>query len=132
MEGMDGQSLREICLDTDACIAIVKNLSPRKKILEIIENRAIILTSVTVFELLLRQTNIEEMEEFIKKMRIISFDKGAAEKASSIQRRLLRAGIVVDIRDLFIAATAISNNCELLTLNKKDFENIEGLKLLDF
>ncbi|MFN3874471.1 MAG: PIN domain-containing protein [Flavobacteriales bacterium] len=34
------------------------------------------------------------------------------------------------ISDHLVAATALAHDCSLLTLNKKDFERIKGLKLL--
>ena len=33
------------------------------------------------------------------------------------------------VADAFIAATTLANDCELYTLNKKDFVFIKGLKL---
>ncbi len=40
--------------------------------------------------------------------------------------------ITAPLRDLFIASTSIVNDCTLVTLNKKHFENIKDLQLLDF
>ena len=84
------------------------------------------------FELLLRETNIHQIENFIKDLELLSFDSIAARKASGIQKELKAKGRIIDIRDLFIASASIANNCILATLNKKHFENIKGLKLLDF
>jgi len=123
---------QKICLDTDACIAIIKQLSPYEELLEKIFSLRTFTTTISVFELFLRRTNISQIENFIKDLEILSFDSMAARKASEIQKELKAKGKIIDIRDLFIASTAIVNNCALATLNKKHFENIKDLKLLDF
>ena len=40
-------------------------------------------------------------------------------------------GNAVESRDVFIAATAIVNNCALATFNVRHFSKIEGLKLFE-
>jgi predicted nucleic acid-binding protein len=45
----------------------------------------------------------------------------------SRQHDLMRGG---RFGDLLIAATAMAHGCALLTLNRKDFEGIKGLKLV--
>lgn len=129
---MERKTRERICLDSDTCIAIVNNLPSRSKILAIILERDVCISSITAFELLRRKTNIEKMEEIISGMDVLAFDKESAEYASKIEKQLKSKGRMVAFNDIFIAATAIMNRCELLTLNKKNFENIEGLKLLDF
>lgn len=134
MEGVAGQFLqkRGLCLDTDVSIAIIKDASVLSRIADVAHGRTPFITSVTVFELLLRKTNMEPVEKFIAKTEILNFDEPAAKMASQLDKSLKQKGTPVDWRDLFIAATSIVNNCELATLNRKDFEKIEGLKLLDF
>ena len=72
------------------------------------------------------------IENFIKDLDLLDFESRAARKASDVQKELKAEGKVIEIRDLFIASIAIANNCTLATLNKKHFENIKELKLLDF
>lgn len=38
---------------------------------------------------------------------------------------------MIDTADLFIAATAIANSLPFATLNKKHFDRIEGLKIVE-
>lgn len=49
-----------------------------------------------------------------------------------IFKDLKKRGKLIPMRDLFIASSSIVNNCALATLNKKHFENIKGLELLNF
>ncbi len=128
---MDGQGLQRICLDTDASIAIINELPIASNILRAVSGRKVAITSITVFELYLRKTNLEVVDDFVISNKVLIFDTEAAKIGSLIEKDLSRKGKKTEIRDLFIAATAIANNCELLTLNRKDFEGIEGLRLTD-
>ena len=123
---------QKICLDTDVCISIIRQQGYYKEILNKIFYLRTYITPITVFELLLRTTNIYQIENFIMDLNLLDFESRAARKASDVQKELKAEGKVIEIRDLFIGSIAIANNCTLATLNKKHFENIKGLKLLDF
>ncbi len=58
------------------------------------------------------------------------FDQTAAQAAVDINNALKRKRKQIDIADLFIAATAISNNMPLATLNAKHFDRIDGLTII--
>jgi len=121
----------KICLDTDICISILRKDAIYRTILEKIYSLDTYITTVTLFELFLRKTNVYEIENFIMDLDVLTFDIRAARKSSHIQKELKAKGRPIEIRDLFIASTAIVNNCTLATLNKKHFENIKELKLFD-
>ena len=44
---------------------------------------------------------------------------------------LADTSILIDLADLFIAATALTSNLPFSTLNKKHFERIEGLVIVE-
>ena len=88
------------------------------------------LSSVTLFELMLRASKLEETETFVSTFEILKFDEKAARIAGQIEKDLKGRGILISREDIFIAATAIVNNCALATLNVKDFSRIKGLKLV--
>lgn len=69
--------------------------------------------------------------ELLKDINVLSFDSKAAEHAVKIYNKLKMINKQVDTADLFIAATALSNNLPIATLNKKHFERIEGLIIVD-
>lgn len=121
----------KVCLDTDTCISIVNQKAPYQQILESIAYSSTFVSTVSVFELFLRKTNIEQIETFINDIDILNFDVTVARKASEILKRLKAEGKMIDMRDLFIASTAIINGCKLATLNKKHFENIKELSILE-
>lgn len=118
----------KICLDTDLCIEIVKK---NKNLLDFVDiNDFPYITSITVFELLLRETNTDEIEQFLNDFYILDFNESCAKIASTIHKVLKKSGKQLETRDLFIAATCITNNCKLATLNKKHFSRIKNLKLI--
>lgn len=55
----------------------------------------------------------------------------ANEKAIQIYQRLKSTGNLIDLPDLFIAATAIAHELPLATLNTKHFERITELILVE-
>lgn len=64
-------------------------------------------------------------------MIVLPFDDSAVEYAYGIVRELKRKRTLIDIEDIMIAATALANDLPLATLNRKHFERIDGLKLVD-
>ena len=123
---------QKICLDTDISIEILKETSKGKRFLDLIEESHVFITAISIFELFQRETNLEAAEKLLFRLNILDFNELSARKASEIFKNLKRQGKPIEIRDLFIASTAIANNCTLATLNRKHFEHIKELKLLDF
>lgn len=72
----------------------------------------------------------EKEEKFlatISHLKILPYTFEVAKNAGQIARDLRRP---IDLADAGIAATAILNNCDLATLNKKNFQGIKGLKFI--
>lgn len=59
----------------------------------------------------------------------IPLDEACVNTAVTINANLKRKRKQIDLADLFIAATAISNNLPFATLNRKHFDRIDGLTL---
>ena len=62
-------------------------------------------------------------------LNILPFNADVAAKASEIYHLLKKSNSLNAFRDIFIAATCLVNNVVILTLNKKHFERIEGLRM---
>lgn len=75
----------------------------------------------------------QERLTFVEKVRetftVFDFDLAAARTFAEIWSSTAKRGISIGFNDMIIAATALSRGYSILTLNKKDFENIEGLKV---
>ncbi len=129
MERMAGQVMAEqICLDTSVCIDLM-NKGNREALIPFLTAEAF-LSSVSLFELMLRTYRLEETETFVSTFEILNFDEKAAKVAGQIEKNLKGRGVLISREDIFIAATAMVNNCALATLNVKDFSRIKGLKLV--
>ena len=130
MERVAGQNMAEqICLDTSVCIDLM-NSGTLKALAPFLTAEAF-LTSITLFELMLRMYNLKETETFVSTFEILNFDGKAARMASQIEKDLKRRRVLIGREDIFTAATAMVNNCALATLNVKDFSRIKGLKLVN-
>ena len=121
---------QKVCLDTDACIEILKDTPKGRKLLLAIEQSEVYLSTITVFELFLRRTNLLPIESLVGKTTILDFDELSARKAAEQFKTLQQAGKPVDLRDVFIASTALMHQCALATFNRRHFWDMEGLRLI--
>ena len=122
----------KVCLDTDVSIEILKNTTKASKLLDLTKDSEVYITTISIFELLLRETNLDAIEKLLLRTAILDFSELSARKAAEIFKDLKIKGQMIPLRDLLIASTAIANNCALATLNIKGFRNVKNLALLDF
>ena len=69
--------------------------------------------------------------DFLEKINVLPFDKDVVKQAVIINRQLKQKRKQIDLADLFIAATAITNNLPFATLNRKHFERIDTLNIIE-
>ena len=62
---------------------------------------------------------------------VIPLDETTVDTAITINNALKRKRKQIHLADLFIAATAVAHNLPLATLNRKHFERIDILNLVD-
>ncbi len=70
-------------------------------------------------------------DDILQKINFLPFDKDVVKQAVIINRRLKQKRKQIDLADLFIAATAIANNLTFATLNRKHFERIDTLDIIE-
>ena len=89
------------------------------------------ISSVTEFEIYNGATSsqLTFWNELLSEIIVLPFDSKAARIAAEIQQKLKKIRKTIEKADLSIAATAISNNLSLDTLNRKHFEIIDQLTL---
>ena len=121
----------KICLDTDVCISMIKGDQKSVKLSDLIGSGKLFVTSITVFELNLRSSNLQEIQSFLEGILVLGFEEECAIKASNIYKELRSSGNILDFRDIFLAAIVIINNCSLITFNAKHFSRIKNLSLFD-
>jgi tRNA(fMet)-specific endonuclease VapC len=124
---------RRIVVDTSVYIKHIRATKKEKTLLYNIPNNIILVTTaITVYELLMGAKATDKVHEFnrlTQDVEVLSFDEQAARKAAEIYHELRLKNQMIEFRDIFIAAICIVNNLELITLNEKHFERIEGLKI---
>ncbi len=69
--------------------------------------------------------------DLLNNTKVLPFDQAISQIVVDINLALKRNRKQIGMADLFIAATAISTSLPLSTLNKKHFDRIDGLKLID-
>lgn len=92
------------------------------------------MSSVTLFELQCGAKTEKHFEDILKLRRwidTVSFDDEVAEISSKIYQSLKRDNMMIEFRDIFIAATAVAMNLHVATLNRKHFERISDIVLLE-
>jgi predicted nucleic acid-binding protein len=70
-------------------------------------------------------------KQVLDRVKVLPFDEVVSQASVDINNSLKSKSKQIGMADLFIAATAIANNMSLATLNKKHFDRIDGLILLD-
>ena len=90
------------------------------------------ISAITEFEIYSGATiqQIPFWQNLLVNTEVLPFDKKVVASAISINKELKRKRKLAGIADLFIAATSISHNLPLVTLNKKHFDKIDGLQLV--
>ena len=89
-------------------------------------------SSVTEYEIFAGSTPGQQKywKEFLEKIKVLPFDQDAVKAAVEINSKLKLKSKQIAIADLFIAATAISNDLPFATLNRKHFDRIDGLLII--
>jgi len=120
-----------ILCDTNVIIETLKGDEKSIKIMESIGLENIAISSVTVMELYfgaLNKRELNKIKKHLKALNIVHFDNDVSELAVSMIESYSKSH-GLQIPDAIIAATALSLEIKLFTLNSKDFRYIDGLKL---
>ena len=73
-----------------------------------------------------------QIQEFASLVNIIPFGPAEAKCAAAIRVKLEKEGFPIGPHDILIAASALANNCTLVTHNKGEFERVPGLIIEDW
>ncbi len=88
---------------------------------------------ISLYELLAGATDptkLQDVATLKEALNLLDFSEEVAETAAHIFQDLRKRNQLIGNNDIYIAATALVHELDLLTLNRKDFERIENLKLL--
>jgi len=128
-----------IILDTSAIIAVERGHEALDTLIAGREEEPFGMSVVTATELLhgVERADTEErklrrqafVEKVIESFPIFPFDLMVGRIYARIWATIARQGWTVGAHDLIIAATAISLDYSVLTVNIRDFEKIPGVKM---
>ncbi len=90
------------------------------------------ISSVTKYELYSGATSLQVSfwDDVLKSLEVISLDEASVDIAVEINAVLKKNRKQIDLADLFIAATAVSNGLPIATLNKKHFERVDKIEII--
>ncbi len=91
-------------------------------------------SSITIYELFMGANTVKKKEEIkvlTSDLILLPFNYDTAMKSAEIYNDLKSRNQVIEFRDIFIGATAILNQLPVLTLNRKHFERIDGIKIYE-
>lgn len=126
----------EILVDTSV---IIEHLKAQKKdstlLYRLSLQYSLCITSIISFELYCgaidNTKKMKEIRSLVGSFKIYDFTNFLSDISASIYLDLKSKGISIDTNDIFIAATALSYNLSLCTLNTKHFSRIHNLKLIN-
>jgi tRNA(fMet)-specific endonuclease VapC len=124
-----------ICLDTSILIEFYrKKLKEKSVFFQLTQTHKLFAVSIiTEYELLIGAdaNQTAYWKGFFDRVTILPFDKLASDAAVSITKQLAAKNKLIEIPDIFIGATALSRNMKIATLNKKHFERIPELVIVN-
>jgi tRNA(fMet)-specific endonuclease VapC len=127
-------------LDTDTCIAIIKQSSGtaikklRGKFIGQVGISAISLGELSfgAAKSARRDEAFEALSQFVLALEIAGFDAGAASRYGAVRASLASRGTPIGPLDTLIGAHALELDLILVTHNLREFSRIEGLSLEDW
>ena len=132
-----------VCLDTYFLIDVIKGKLDERFSSILDGDESIKIASPSIIELIkglhlernlrnIKKGEIEKIDKVLNSITVLDLNRESARRAGKIEADLENRGEIIDIEDIMIGAIAIENDEKILTRNKKHFENIKGLKLLEW
>ncbi|MFT6732391.1 MAG: tRNA(fMet)-specific endonuclease VapC [Polaribacter sp.] len=126
-------------LDTNTLIYYFKNFGNVSKALLKHSPSELAIPSIVMFELEVGiaksnspQKRIAQLNELTSLVKILDFTSKEAKESAKIRAYLESKGTPIGPFDCLIAGTVLANNATLVTHNVKEFNRIDGLKIIDW
>ncbi|MFP4378796.1 MAG: tRNA(fMet)-specific endonuclease VapC [Spirochaetales bacterium] len=131
--------MKRFLLDTNIVIYVIKHRPPA---LRDVFNRHVgqmCISTITFAELIhgveksaAPERNLHIVEDFTTRVDVLQYDSDAAIHYGDIRADLERKGKPIGVNDLHIAGHARSKGLVLVTNNTREFERVEGLRVVDW
>ena len=126
-------------LDTNVVIDILHNVENvcRNYQIQSIKGNEIVICPIVYYEVVRgfkiasATKKFESFLDIYKNWRILPFDMKVAQKSVEIYEELHK-GQQIEDNDIFIAATAIINDCILVTSNTRHFQRVRNLNFVNW
>ena len=123
-----------IVVDSDVLIDFLGGREPAAgRVTREIESGNLWTTVITRFELLSGARGSREVRivsDLLDSVKIAPLDVSAADRAALVRRILERKGVGIGMADSLIAGIALHIGAVLLTRNRRHFERVEGLDVV--
>lgn len=128
-----------IILDTDILIDVLRGQPEALELVQSLEgDHHLSTTAISSFELHHGAwktdnppKNLQAVDTLLGRLSVFSFTPEDSELAGKIFASLEGEGQTIGFRDVFIAATVITKESSLLTRDRRHFERIPGLRLIE-
>jgi tRNA(fMet)-specific endonuclease VapC len=124
-----------VLIDTSVLIDHFRKKDKKNTILyELSEKYDLYISVITEFEFLigLKKINkIDSVSDIFSNLTILDFGSNCVKVAVDIYKELKNKNKLIALPDLFIASTALYYNLSIATFNKKHFERVNGLEIID-
>lgn len=124
-------------LDTDHCVAILRGSLDVDR--HVAASVPLFVSAVSVAELCYGthrsarpDANLRHVEQLLAGLTVLPLDGAVARRFAALKRTLEVTGTPVADADLQIAAIAIEHRMPLATHNRRHFERVDGLELIDW
>ncbi len=133
-------------VDTSILVDLLRKSPEILRVIQKLGSTPLFTTEISIMELVfgitgsriyinkpeLKQKRLSEIGDLSLKFTILPFDRKSAYKTAEILGRLKLDGKLVDFRDGMIAGVTKANGIkELITHNKRHFERIPDLKIIE-
>ncbi len=124
-----------ILVDTSIFIDYYRKVNKNTtKLINLIQKYNLITSVITKLELSVGISNQSQQkfwDDIFASLTILPLNEKEIDIASEIIKHLRKQNKLIELPDILIASTAISNDLKIATLNIKDFLRIPGIQLLD-
>jgi len=123
-----------ICLDSSVLIDYFRKTNKTNSLLFKLQEEytGFAVSIITEYEIYVgsKPNQMSFWDNLFQGITVLPFDEKACMNALEIHKDLKSRNQLIEIPDLFIAATAQSHNLPLATINKKHFERIKNLNIV--
>jgi tRNA(fMet)-specific endonuclease VapC len=126
-------------LDTNIAIFVIKR-RPEELLQTFNKNVGLMcISSITFAELMHGvekssdpERNLRNVEDFVSRLDVEPYADAAGSQYGEIRANLEKKGTPIGVNDLHIAGHARSEGMILVTNNKREFDRVEGLRVVDW